>query len=217
MTLASNRSLLVALLAAATTGGCTARFAARGTVRTAPPPPARATVVVHTPAQAPPPPIVPPAPPVVQPAPPPPPIVQPAPPLQIAGTPVVRVGVNFEDQGAHGDRDYNDAVMCFQGRFKVDGTQVVSTERQEVIASTSSISACRHRVRVEIIHADGGHETPVEFASNSGARVAMHFEPGSRLEVSVQSLSGGCSSDVMSMHDQTAARVLLDQCNTTGR
>ena len=136
---------------------------------------------------------------------------------EIAGTPVVRVGVNFEDQGAGGDADYNDAVMCFAGNFKVDGSTVISTQRQQVVASTSSISDCHHEVRVEIFHPDGTREAPVSFRSNSGTQVPMRFELGSRLEVSMQSITGGCSPVGRTMHDRDWARVLLDQCNTTGR
>lgn len=158
----------------------------------------------------------------VQPGPPPPAVREttvppPQPPLVIAGTPVVRVGVNFEDAGAAGDHDYNDAVMCFQGAFKVAGTQVVSTEAQQVTATTWSHSACRHRVRVEITHADGRREPPISFESNAGVQVPMRFEPGSQLEVFVQTYSGGCGRDEMNMHQPENAQVLLDRCNSTGR
>ncbi len=192
---------VAALSLVAAIGGCTARFVATGRVRAAP--------VVVTPAPAPAP-----APaPVVIPTQPPPIVTD---PVQIAGTPVVRVGVNFEDQGAGGDADYNDAVMCFAGNFKVDGSTVISTQRQQVVASTSSISDCHHEVRVEIFHPDGTREAPVSFRSNSGTQVPMRFELGSRLEVSMQSITGGCSPVGRTMHDRDWARVLLDQCNTTG-
>ncbi len=137
-------------------------------------------------------------------------------PAQIAGTPVVRVGVNFEDLGSQGDRDYNDAVMCFEGQFKVDGTRVVSIEAQRVIATTSSRSDCRHRVRVEIHHADGSTEVPVTFESRSGQQVPMEFRIGSRLEVFMQTYQGGCAKDEITMHQPDDCRVLLDRCNTSG-
>ena len=154
---------------------------------------------------------------------PPPVVVRPAPPprvtspLEIAGTPVVRVGVNFEDQGANGDADYNDAVLCFTGAFKVDRATVISTEAQEVIATTSSISACRHQVRVQVVHSDGRAEAPAEFDSASGARVALRFELGSRLDVTMRTVSGGCDPTERSMTEPAWAQVLLDRCNTTGR
>lgn len=176
-------------LAALLLSACTAQFVARGSTgaQPGPPPPERQTTV------------------------------PPGQPLVIAGTPVVRVGINFEDAGPAGDHDYNDAVMCFQGAFKVDGTRIVSTENQQVSATTWSHSDCHHNVRVEITHADGRREPPISFASNAGVQVPMRFEVGSRLEVFVQTYSGGCSRDEMNMHQPENAQVLLDRCNSTGR
>ncbi len=145
-----------------------------------------------------------------------PPPITPGAPVQIAGTPVVRVGVNFEDLGGQGDRDYNDAVMCFEGRFNVDGTNVVSTEVQRVVASTSSRSHCRHRVRVEIHHADGTRDAPLTFDSRSGQQVPLELRVGSRLEVFTQTYEGVCSTTEMNMHEADNCRVLLDVCNTSG-
>lgn len=193
---------VAALSLIATVGGCTARFVATGRVR--------ATPVAVTPAPAP--------------APAPRPIVVPPqrPPIvtdatQIPGTPVVRVGINFEDQGAGGDADYNDAVLCFAGNFKVDGSSVISTQPQDVVATTSSISDCRHQVQVQIVHPDGRASTPLTFRSDSGTQVPMRFELGSRLEVSMQSITGGCNPVGRTMHEPDWARVQLDRCNTTGR
>ncbi len=189
MTHAGYRALAALLLLSS----CTAQFAARGggAIQPAPAPPPMAPRETTVPA--------------------------PQPPLVIAGTPVVRVGVNFEDMGQAGDRDYNDAVMCFQGAFKVDGTQVVSTEAQQVTATTWSHSDCRHRVRVEITHADGRREPAISFDSNAGVQVPMRFEVGSQLAVFVQTFAGGCGRDEMSMHETANAQVLLDRCNSTGQ
>lgn len=199
---------VLALAAVTLASACTARLVATGRVQGqgAPPP-------SGSPATRPvePPPVVVPV--VVRPSPPP----RVTSPLEIAGTPVVRVGVNFEDQGAGGDADYNDAVLCFAGAFKVDRATVISTEAQEVIATTSSISACRHRVRVQVVHPDGRVEAPAEFDSASGQRVALRFELGSRLDVTMRTVSGGCDPTERSMTEPAWAQVLLDRCNTTGR
>jgi hypothetical protein len=56
----------------------------------------------------------------------------------------------------------------------------------------------------------------VTFESNAGLQVPMQFGVGSELEVFVKTYEGSCSTRPMSMHDADAARVLLDQCNTTG-
>jgi hypothetical protein len=141
--------------------------------------------------------------------------LQPA-PLQIAGQPVVRVGINFEDL-RRGDADYNDAVLCFEGDFKVRGTEIVSTEYQDVVAFTSSLSVCRHHVRVEVLNPDGTREPPILFDSRSGAQVPITFRPGSRLEVFMTPYEGDCGDEERSMHDAGSCQVLLDRCNTTGQ
>ena len=187
----------VALAAATLATACTARLVATGRVQ---------GQGVGAPGVVPPP--------VVRPSTPPPRVTS---PLEIAGTPVVRVGVNFEDQGAGGDADYNDAVLCFTGAFKVDRATVISTQAQQVIATTSSISACRHEVRVQVVHPDGRAEAPAVFDSASGAQVALRFELGSRLDVTMRTVSGGCDPTERSMTEPAWAQVLLDRCNTTGR
>ena len=188
---ARSRPLSWLLVVAPALAACVAHVAGRGTLHiTVPPQPAAADTRPPPPVRA---------------------------PDDIAGAPVTRVGINFEDQGAGGDADYNDAVLCFAGHFKVDGTSVISTQAQQVVATTSSISACRHVVRVDIYHPDGRTEQPIAFESSSGVEVPMRFELGSRLEVSMQSVTGGCNPVGRTMHEPDWARVQLDRCNTTGR
>ena len=96
-----------------------------------------------------------------------------------------QLGVNFEDEGLQGDRDYNDAVLCFKGHFNVDGTNVVSFLEQDVVGTTSSISGCNHTIQVQIINNDGTSEPLIQYDSKSTTPVNMHFKVGSRLEVAL--------------------------------
>jgi hypothetical protein len=136
--------------------------------------------------------------------------------LMPPGRDATLIGINFEDLpvGAR-DGDYNDVVLCFQGQFRLDGTNVASTTEQSVTVTTSKISACNHRVRVDVVHLDGTTERPVEFQSQDRPVLSLHFRPGSVLEVTMQS-SGGCTNDVVSMHDPDWAIVKADECRTTG-
>ena len=136
----------------------------------------------------------------------------------IPGVPVIRVGVNFEDLGfsTKSDHDYNDAVLCFSGNFKVDGTDVVSTKAQTVEGTTSSISGCHHTIKVTIIAPDGTPGTPVSYDSRRVEPVEMRFELGSKLEVTMTPYDN-CNPGVeRTMHQPEHARVAPDVCNTTG-
>jgi hypothetical protein len=137
----------------------------------------------------------------------------------IPGVPVVRVGVNFEDLGFSGDndRDYNDAVLCFSGHFKVDGTNVVSIADQTVMGTTSSISGCHHRIKVTIVAPDGTSSAPIVYDSRRTQPVPLPFTIGSRLEVTMTPYDK-CNPGVeRTMHQPQHARVAPDVCNTTGR
>jgi hypothetical protein len=132
--------------------------------------------------------------------------------LEIPGVKVQRVGVNFED---HTDFDYNDAVMCFQGNFKIEGTNVVSYQQQSVAAKTYSASGCDHRVDVKIVHTDGTSQS-FSYRSDSGETLQLPFRIKSRLEVTMTTIDGGCDRTPITMHDQQNALVKGDVCNNTG-
>lgn len=137
---------------------------------------------------------------------------------KLPGVEVVQVGVNFEDLGLTGDRDYNDAVLCFGGKFKVDYAtgNVVSLKNQVVTGRTSSIAGCKHTVRVEVVHANGDRETPISFPSNSFQQVEMNFKKGSKLEVFMITTSG-CNTGVETdMHKPNDCKVEPDICRTLG-
>jgi len=133
---------------------------------------------------------------------------------KIAGVDSVKVGVNFEDKPG-GDNDRNDAVLCFEGRFKVDSPagNVISLKNQEVKASTFSDAGCSHDVRVEIHHDDGTKETPVTFDSKSGQYLTLKFKKKSKLEVFFKSKSGSCPQTERNMHETAICEVAANVCN----
>lgn len=136
---------------------------------------------------------------------------------RLPGKIVKRVGVNFEDRTWGSDRDYNDAVLCFKGSFKVDQTSVVSLKKQTVQASTSSRSLCRHKVTAKIVHPDGSEADETTYDSKQVGDLPLAFEIGDRLVVTMVTTAGGCGGDVKSMDSPESCRVLLDVCNTQGR
>jgi hypothetical protein len=134
----------------------------------------------------------------------------------LPGEPAVRVGVNFEDLRVNGDSDYNDAVLCFKGKFKVDGSKVVSTANQKVEANTWSISGCHHEIRVVIEHRDGTSEPEARFDSRTQGTIPLTFKVGSRLEV-FMTPTDFCDAGVeRDMHAAQDARVQVNVCNDQG-
>lgn len=132
------------------------------------------------------------------------------------GVEVTKVGVNFEDVPVGGDGDYNDAVLCFQGKFKVDNSNVVSVANQTVTGTTFSASGCNHNVTAEVIHKDGTKEAPVSYDSRATTPVTLKFKVGSKLEVYMTPYKG-CNEGVRrNMHSPADARVQPNVCNNTG-
>ncbi len=132
---------------------------------------------------------------------------------KLPGVAVTKVGVNFEDIPVGGDADFNDAVMCFSGKFKVEGSNVVSTAKQTVTASTFSSSGCKHNVRAEVVHKDGSKEPPVTFDSRAPAPVTLKFKVGSKLEVFMKPYDGCNEGRERNMHTAQDAQVKPDLCN----
>jgi hypothetical protein len=132
--------------------------------------------------------------------------------LVIPGAKVQRVGINFEDLN---DFDYNDAVLCFEGNFKIEGTNVISYQNQTVTARTFSASGCQHRIDVAIIHKDGTR-VDMNYRSNSGQTLQLPFGIESHLEVTMTVIGGSCSRTPISMHNTLMAIVKPDVCNTFG-
>lgn len=109
----------------------------------------------------------------------------------------VTIGFNFEDAT---DADYNDAVTCTSGFFKIDRDYAVSLKHQTVRVSTRQNSAYNHTVHVFVVR-NGvmiwensaassqrlsfdvplaeGDVLVTGFASHRGPRTNQGFHPGS--------------------------------------
>lgn len=136
---------------------------------------------------------------------------------KLPGVEVVRAGVNFEDSPS-GDNDKNDAVLCFEGKFKVDSGSgdVTSLAKQTVTVSTFSSSGCKHDVRVEVHHDDGSKEAPITFRSNSGQTLSLKFKKKSKLEVFMKTVEGSCPKIEYDMHNAQMCQVAADVCRNQG-
>jgi len=132
--------------------------------------------------------------------------------LIISGTKIQRVGINFEDGT---DFDFNDAVICFEGFFKMEGTEVVSYKQQTVVAKTFSASACDHRIDIRIHHDDGSTDS-FSFRSDIGKDVSLPFRIKSKLDVTMTTIYGGCDQTPVSMHNQQYTVVKANVCNDSG-
>ncbi|MBC7658703.1 MAG: hypothetical protein H7249_03260 [Chitinophagaceae bacterium] len=136
--------------------------------------------------------------------------------------PLVKLGINFEDMSADIKNvpDFNDAVLCFTGAFDFTPTTttIVSSKDQNINATTSSLSSCNHTIFITIAHTDGT-VTATSFSSKNKDALPLSFKKGDHLEVAMQPTkeSKVCNPDVkISMHSNAAAKILTNECITTG-
>ncbi len=71
------------------------------------------------------------------------------------GVPVNKVGINFEDaydDKSNDNKDYNDAVLCFEGAFSVveNEGKIVSAKAQEFKPHTYRGGLCKTSLRIVI-------------------------------------------------------------------
>lgn len=134
------------------------------------------------------------------------------------GTHVLKVGINFEDLWDNGksDNDYNDAVLCFSGKFSVKDRSITSLIGQTVSATTSSISGCQHTITAVVTDNAGKKIKEVSYDSRSKDAVSLPFTKGATLSVFMEPTGGPCSRVKVAMTEPKAAIVQPDVCNTSG-
>jgi len=139
----------------------------------------------------------------------------------LPGVEATEVGINFEDLEDQGDADYNDAVTCFQGNFKVDNTNVVSTSNQTVTAQIHSITGCQDTLRIDVTHLDGTMEPEQIIDAKTTTTITLKFKVGSKLDVYMRT-NDKCvdPSHERNMHQGLStipdAKVQPNLCNVTG-
>ncbi len=138
--------------------------------------------------------------------------------LQVAsGVAAQRVGVNFEDHPFTGDKDFNDAVLCFVGKVAVSAGAVVALEDQTITGIVSKRSLCDADMTIRII-GPGSYSWVRQFRASQQPTYPMPFKAGSRLEV-IFNPAAGCGDNgrtPVSMYNPQWARILPNVCNTTG-
>jgi hypothetical protein len=133
------------------------------------------------------------------------------------GVPAVRVGVNFEDHPFTGDKDFNDAVLCFTGKVAVSPGSVVSLEDQTIAGVVTKRSGCDADMTIRII-GPGTYSWVRQLRASQQPTYQMPFKTGSRLEV-IFNPDAGCGDNgrtPVSMYNPQWARIQANVCNTTG-
>lgn len=135
-----------------------------------------------------------------------------------AGAVVSRqAAINFEDRPFTGDRDYNDAVLCFNADVSVQSQQVVSQKNQYFVPVINKISACDAAMKVSVIGPDTHYFTIGPFLASRPPPLRFWFPAGARLHVS--SNPGTCGDQPAgdhSMYNPVWAGVGA-VCNLTGK
>lgn len=129
---------------------------------------------------------------------------------------IVKLGVNFEDR-PNTDEDFNDAVLCFEGAFKINNTKLISTANQTISATTSSISLCRHRIEVKVYDLSGRLKSESVYDARHSGAVQIKLAEKDELEINMVPYEGCGAGQVRSMRDPAYAKILKNQCFTTGR
>ena len=139
----------------------------------------------------------------------------PPPPGQLAQ----KVGVNFEDHPFSGDKDFNDAVLCFKGAVYVNGGSVVSAEDQVIEGIVTKISNCDADITISIEGPGDYQWTSGKFKSSRQPVFQMPFRAGSKLEVKYNpdASCGDNARTEVAMGNTDWAKVTADNCNQTGK
>lgn len=129
---------------------------------------------------------------------------------------ITKLGVNFEDRPGTDD-DYNDAVLCFKGAFKINRSHLISIKKQDLIATTSSISLCKHNIEVKIFDKNKKLTNSKTYDTKTKNEVKMRLLEGDELEINMIPYEGCGAGQVRSMRDARFAKILKDECRTTGQ
>lgn len=135
----------------------------------------------------------------------------------LPGTTVSKVGVNFDDHPFTGDRDFNDAVLCFTGSMAVSQASVFSLTDQTIPGRVTFRSACDADMIIKII-GPGTYSWQRAFRASAQPVYSMPFKAGSRLEVIYNPVTncGDNGRTPVTMYNSQWARILPNVCNTAG-
>lgn len=134
-----------------------------------------------------------------------------------AGVSVSKVGVNFEDNYRASGNDYNDAVLCFEGAFIVDGTSVKSLKAQSFVPRFESRAQCNLDLIVRVKRANQVvQEIKYNNKMQDSSDDKLNFEKGDVLDVSMYTVAGCEQGSTKHMSDTQHAVVAVDKCNDSG-
>ena len=133
------------------------------------------------------------------------------------GVSAQKVGVNFEDHPFTGDKDFNDAVLCFTGKVAVSAGSVVSLEEQTIAGVVSHRSSCNADMTISI-RGPGAYLWTQTFTASQQPTYQMPFKAGSKLEVKFNPASqcGDNGRTEVEMYNTHWALIRVDFCNTNG-
>lgn len=111
--------------------------------------------------------------------------------LVLPGTIAAQVGIDFEDSDKSKNWDSMDVLVCVAGGFKIDGSNFVSYEEQDIQFTTHTVGGpvYGHQMQVTITDPDGT-VTPKSYSDADFATpFTMHTKIGSKIEVTMQPIS----------------------------
>lgn len=128
----------------------------------------------------------------------------------------IKLGINFEDRGYKGDMDYNDDVLCFEGKFRVNKQTgaIISLQDQDVTGYINRNASCGQKIFITITHPDETKTSIVrEPAHQQPTTETLSFKKNSLLEVKFQSTSDKCDTNMHTVVEQEFVLFSFDICN----
>jgi hypothetical protein len=132
-------------------------------------------------------------------------------PMQPGGVVFTKLGINLEDLGYSGDKDFNDTVYCFTFKGTLVGTSIQSSEQQTIQITRTNNSKQSHNMEVRVLDAN---KTPKkshsDFSSNkTSTQFSIEVEKGDYIDA-VWKLASGAERLI---DNPEFFRVLPNQCN----
>lgn len=123
------------------------------------------------------------------------------------------IGINFEDKSSEdSDQDFNDVMLCLEGHFEDNDSNIVSVKEQDIQVSISTIADCHHDVTLLVTQSNASIAAEIKFKSRSKAVRTLRLEQGESLKVSMRpddaAISRQCDSSFSRKMDDKQFAIL---------
>jgi hypothetical protein len=123
----------------------------------------------------------------------------------------VKIGINFEDST---DSDYIDSVVCTNGKFSIEGNQIISLADQTVSVRGTKLSAYNHTVTFLVYTPSGVALFTKTYLSSALPTFSVYVPQGARISATFNSQRGSHAGQTLGLGSQFVRHG--NYCNQTG-